>query len=53
MALRVYIKKKEYFATVKTEIDKVWSKITAIYVQADICRSELLVEIEGIALEIF
>ncbi|MDD4921805.1 MAG: hypothetical protein PHS30_04915 [Bacteroidales bacterium] len=47
--LRVYIKRNAYFSLVKAEVEKVWSKIPIIYVQADICRSELLVEIEGVA----
>jgi len=49
--LRVYIKEKEHFDRVKEEIEKIWSNIQVIYLQADICRTELLVEIEGIAME--
>jgi hypothetical protein len=48
-SIRVYIKNPEDYQTVKTEIDKAWPDINTIYVQADICRRELLVEIEGIA----
>jgi len=45
--IRVYIKEKESFDIVKTEVEKVWPGLPTIYLQADICRSELLVEIEG------
>jgi len=48
--LRIYIKNIEDFKSVKAEIDKVWSVIPAIYLQADVCRKELLVEIEGTAI---
>lgn len=47
--LRVYFKKLEYLAAVQAEVETVWWGIPALYVQADICRPELLVEIEGIA----
>lgn len=50
--LRVYIKNKEDFEPVKVEIEKVWHRIPAIYLQADVCRKELLVEIEGTAIGI-
>lgn len=51
-SIRVYIKKNESFDIVKTEVEKVWPRIADIYLQADICRSELLVEIEGSAADI-
>lgn len=50
--LRVYIKKLDFFKSVKAEVDKVWSGIPVLYIQADICRYELLVEIEGLATRI-
>ena len=49
--LRVYIKKMEYLDSVKSEIEKTWPGLPAIYLQADICREELLVEIEGTAMD--
>ncbi len=49
--LRVYIKKMEYLDNVKSEIEKVWTGLPVIYLQADICREELLVEIEGTAMD--
>lgn len=50
--LRIYIKNSEDFESVKAEIEKVWSTIPAIYLQADVCRKELLVEIEGTAIAV-
>ena len=47
--LRVYIKNKTDFDCVKSEVEKVWTNLPVIYVEAGICRKELLVEIEGIA----
>jgi len=51
-ALRVYIKEIDFLKSVKAEVDKVWSGIPVLYIQADICREELLVEIEGLATRI-
>ncbi|MEA4935576.1 MAG: hypothetical protein VB102_02925 [Paludibacter sp.] len=48
--LRVYVKHKKDFTTVEAEILKLWPETPAIYLEADICREELLVEIEGIAM---
>lgn len=48
--VRVYIKNMNDLEQVKAKIEQSWANIPAIYLQADICRSELLVEIEGIAL---
>jgi enamine deaminase RidA (YjgF/YER057c/UK114 family) len=48
-SLRVYYKKLEFLSAVKAEVEKVWHGIPVLYLQADICRKELLVEIEGIA----
>ena len=45
--LRVYIKKQEDFPKVKMICEKYFPGITAIYIQADICRDDLLVEIEA------
>lgn len=50
--LRIYIKNREDFESVKAEVEKVWHLIPAIYLQADVCRKELLVEIEGTAIGI-
>ena len=48
-SIRVYIKKCIDYEQVKNEIDLAWPGIKAIYLQAEVCRKELLVEIEGIA----
>jgi enamine deaminase RidA (YjgF/YER057c/UK114 family) len=45
--LRVYIKKQEDFAKVKAICYKRFPNIPAIYIEADICRDNLLVEIEA------
>jgi enamine deaminase RidA (YjgF/YER057c/UK114 family) len=46
--LRVYIKRKEDFIKVKSICDRYAGLIKPVYLFADICRDELLVEIEGI-----
>ena len=48
-SLRVYIKNKVDFDSVMEEVEKVWTNLPVIYVEAGICRKELLVEIEGVA----
>lgn len=49
MFLRVYVKNSSDFFAVKQVTDTLPQKIEVIFTQSDICRSELLVEIEGIA----
>lgn len=46
--LRVYIKNRDHYQIVRSTIEKRMPKIPVIYLFTDICRSELLVEIEGI-----
>lgn len=46
--LRVYIKRKEDFAAVHQVCSRRFGIVPVIYVQADVCRPELLVEIEGV-----
>lgn len=46
--LRVYIKYKEDFPQIREVVEQ-YAKNDAIYLYADICRDELLVEIEGVA----
>ena len=46
---RVYVKRREDYATVQDICHRRLHAIPIIYAQADICRPELLVEIEGIA----
>ena len=45
---RVYVKNASDFSSVKAMCEKIIDNIPAIYVKADICRPELLVEIEGV-----
>ncbi|MDD4033742.1 MAG: hypothetical protein PHS48_10910 [Bacteroidales bacterium] len=47
--MRVYIKKPEFFDDVHTLIHNLYPEIPVAYLLADICRDELLVEIEGLA----
>jgi len=49
VSLRVYIKYFEDFEKVKTELNKICPEVATLYLKGDICRNELLVEIEGIA----
>ena len=47
--LRVYVKRKEDIEAVKTFMDTHYPAVAKHYLIADVCRPELLVEIEGIA----
>jgi enamine deaminase RidA (YjgF/YER057c/UK114 family) len=49
VSLRVYFKNKEDAEVIQAEVEKQWAGIPVVYMQADICRKELLVEIEGVA----
>jgi len=46
---RVYIKRPEDYAAVRAICEKRLEKLPTIYAIADVCRPELLVEIEGVA----
>ncbi len=46
---RVYIKNPSDFRLVKETCEKRWPNITGIYVVSDVCRENLLVEIEALA----
>lgn len=48
-SIRVYVKRCEDYSIIKAEVEKAWPNVTAIYLLAEVCRTELLVEIEGIA----
>ena len=48
-AVRVYVKRPEDYPKCKAESEKRLGEAPVIYVVADICRPELLVEIEGVA----
>ena len=47
--VRVYVKRQEDYATVRAVCRKRLGELPAIYAIADVCRPELLVEIEGVA----
>jgi enamine deaminase RidA (YjgF/YER057c/UK114 family) len=47
--IRVYLKHPEDFARCKAVCEQRFGPVPAIYAHADVCRPELLVEIEGIA----
>lgn len=46
---RVYVKPGEDFRRVRAICEARWGDVPALYTYADVCRPELLVEIEGIA----
>lgn len=48
--LRAYIKEKSHFEDVRSILERQFPDITISYLQADICRDNLLVEIEGAVL---
>lgn len=47
--VRVYIKRQEDYASVRAVCEERLGELPTIYAVADVCRPELLVEIEGIA----
>jgi enamine deaminase RidA (YjgF/YER057c/UK114 family) len=47
--VRVYVKRAEDFAACKAVCERRLGAVPALYAQADVCRPELLVEIEGVA----
>jgi enamine deaminase RidA (YjgF/YER057c/UK114 family) len=48
-SLRIYLKEESFFEPCKKIVDENYRGVPAVYLKADICREELLVEIEGIA----
>jgi len=47
--IRVYVKRREDYPTVRAICEEAWGDLPAAYVLADVCRPELLVEIEAAA----
>jgi len=47
--LRVYLKRREDFPKCKAICKRRFGPVPVIYALADVCRPELLVEIEGVA----
>jgi enamine deaminase RidA (YjgF/YER057c/UK114 family) len=50
LQLRVYIKKRDHFKKIRSICEKNFPNIPILYLNADICRDELLVEIEGLVM---
>jgi hypothetical protein len=48
-ALRIYLKEGQYYDVVKQFVDKKYPGVQAVYLTGDVCRNELLIEIEGLA----
>jgi enamine deaminase RidA (YjgF/YER057c/UK114 family) len=48
--LRIYTKEREDLDRVRQECQRRYGNVPCVWIQADICRNELLVEIEGIIL---
>ena len=46
--LHIFIKHAEDYEAVRSVVEEAYPSVTALYSLADVCRSELLVEIEGI-----
>lgn len=46
--LRIYVRRAENFALVKAAVEKKYGKAKTMYFLADVCRSELEVEIDGL-----
>ncbi|MGL4852794.1 MAG: Rid family hydrolase [Phocaeicola sp.] len=47
--LRVYLKEASFYAKAQEVLNRNYSHIPTLYTVADVCREELLIEIEGIA----
>lgn len=47
-SLRVYLRHDWHYKSVKSVVQQALPDVPAVYLQADICRRELLVEIEGV-----
>lgn len=49
--LRVYLKEKSFYEEARELLEEYNLNIPISYMWADVCRDELLIEIEGIAIE--
>jgi enamine deaminase RidA (YjgF/YER057c/UK114 family) len=47
--IRVYVKRSEDYETCRAICERRFGPLPTIYAQADVCRPDLLVEIEGVA----
>lgn len=48
LLLKAYLRNSDYLPIVEGAVARVFGKAGVVYLQADICRSELLVEVEGV-----
>jgi len=48
-SLRVYLKEEHFFESAKKIVDEKYAGLPSVYLKGDVCREELLVEIEGFA----
>jgi len=48
-SLRIYLKDGQSYEVVKNIIEKKYPGVQAVYLKGDVCRPELLIEIEGLA----
>jgi chorismate lyase/3-hydroxybenzoate synthase len=46
--LKVYVRNPADFAEIKARVEQVYPQVPVVYVAADICRADLLLEIDGI-----
>jgi hypothetical protein len=44
---RVYVKHRKDYRAIKNTVERYFPDLPAVYIVADICRDDLLVEIEG------
>lgn len=52
LQFKVYVKHPEHFTQIRAELEsRIGTAVQAIYLQADVCRQELLVEIEATAIK--
>lgn len=49
MLARVYVKRPEYYEVIRRVVEKRLGATPVVYTYADVCRDDLLIEIEGIA----
>ncbi len=48
-SLRIYLKENHYYDQAKKIVEEIYHGLPAVYLKGDVCRDELLVEIEGAA----
>lgn len=48
-SLRVYLKESSYYEEAKLVVDRMMPDVPSVYLLGDICRDNLLIEVEGIA----